>query len=189
MAETHRRPGRTSCLGSLAPASIIRRHEISLLLPGGSLLATPGPETLAEFMAETTSQPLNTDSIVFFDGVCGLCSHTVDLLLRIDSRSKLKFAPLQGTTAEQLVPANVREDLNTFVFASNGKLHYRSGAMARILMTVGGLWSVLGGLLWIIPFPLRNLGYRIVSRLRYRLFGKHESCRLPTVEERKRFLD
>lgn len=140
-------------------------------------------------MQETSDQSLNTQSIVFFDGVCGLCSHTVDLLLRLDKRSRLKFAPLQGTTAEQLVPASVRKDLNTFVFSSNGQLHYRSGAMARILMTIGGPWSIAGALLWVIPFPLRNLGYRMVARLRYRLFGKHESCRLPTVEERRRFLD
>lgn len=140
-------------------------------------------------MSENTDQPLSEQSIVFFDGVCGLCSHTVDFLLRLDRGGRLKFAPLQGETAAQLVPKKVREDLNTFVFSSNGQLHYRSGAMARILMTIGGLWSVPGALLWLIPFPLRNLGYRIVARMRYRLFGKHEACRLPTVEERRRFLD
>jgi predicted DCC family thiol-disulfide oxidoreductase YuxK len=44
-------------------------------------------------------------------------------------------------------------------------------------------------LLWIIPSPLRDLGYRIVSRLRYRLFGKHDACRLPSPAERAVFLD
>jgi len=140
-------------------------------------------------MSESANIPLNEQSIVFFDGVCGLCSHTVDLLLRLDGQGRLKFAPLQGETAAQLVPEKVREDLNTFVFSSHGHLHYRSGAMARILMTIGGFWRVAGALLWLIPFPLRNLGYRLVARMRYRLFGKHEACRLPTVEERKRFLD
>ena len=129
------------------------------------------------------------NSIVFFDGVCGLCNHAVNFLMSKDRRAVLKFAPLQGKTAENLVPDVVRHDLNTFVFANNGRLHFRSGAMARILMRIGGIWRILGAMLWLIPWPLRDVGYRIVAILRYRLFGKHESCRLPTPEERSRFLD
>lgn len=128
-------------------------------------------------------------SIVFFDGVCGLCNHTVNFLLDRDRNSVLTFAPLQGQTATQIVPDEVRQNLNTFVLAHNDRLFYRSGAMARILMRLGGLWRILGGLLWLIPWPLRDLGYRIVSKLRYRMFGKTETCRMPTPEERSRFLD
>jgi predicted DCC family thiol-disulfide oxidoreductase YuxK len=47
---------------------------------------------------------------------------------------------------------------------------------------------LLGTLLWVIPLPLRNLGYRLIARFRYMLFGKHEACRLPTPAERDRFL-
>ena len=140
------------------------------------------------FMPETSTN-FADDSIVFFDGVCGLCSHTIDLLLRLDSKGKLKYAPLQGETAALLVPENVRKDLNTFVFSANGKLHYRSAAVVRILWTIGGFWKLAAACVWIVPSPLRNAGYRIISKLRYRIFGKHETCRLPTVEERKRFLD
>ena len=140
-------------------------------------------------MTEETATPRSDASIVFFDGVCGLCNHTVNFLLTHDVGGVLKFSPLQGETAAQLVPSEVREDLNTFVFLNAGKLHYRSGAMARILMQIGGIWRIVGAALWLIPWPLRDAGYRVVSGLRYRLFGKHESCRLPTAEERSRFLD
>ena len=131
----------------------------------------------------------NSDSIVFFDGVCGLCSHTIDLLLRLDKRAKLMFAPLQGETASKLVPEKVRKDLNTFVFSTNNKLHYRSAAVVRILWKIGGIWKFAGTVMWVIPAPLRDVCYRLVSKIRYRMFGKHETCRLPTLEERKRFLD
>ena len=140
-------------------------------------------------MSKESDNTTIDQSIVFFDGVCGLCSHTVDFLLRLDSKARLKFAPLQGQTATTIVQENVRENLNTFVFASNGKLHYRTGALARILMTIGGFWKLVGAALWVIPSPARNLGYKIVAKYRYKMFGKHEACRLPTVEERKRFLD
>lgn len=105
-----------------------------------------------------------------------------------DRRGVLKFAPLQGSTATERLPEQIRQDLNTFVFASSGQLYIRSAALVRILIQLGGIWRMLGMLLWVVPRPLRDLGYRVVSRLRYRLFGKRETCRLPTPEERSRFL-
>ena len=140
-------------------------------------------------MSELDDKSNGAQAIVFFDGVCGLCNHTVNFLMARDRHAVLRFAPLQGETSQQIVPEDVRQRLNTFVFADGGKLSYRSSALARILFRLGGVWSVAGALLWVIPWPLRDLGYRVVSKLRYRLFGKHESCRLPTPEERSRFLD
>ena len=126
---------------------------------------------------------------VFFDGFCGLCNHSVNWLLARDPEHKLRFAPLQGTTAEKILDSELRNRLNTLVLMCDGQTHTRTAAVCRILMTLGGRWRVLGGVLWIVPSPIRNLGYRVVSRLRYRLFGKHESCRLPTTQERAMFLD
>lgn len=127
--------------------------------------------------------------IVLFDGVCGLCSHTVDFLLQRDQRALLRFAPLQGETAAQLIPQDVRNRLDTMVYVRHGQLYYRSAAIARMLRDLGGIWGMVGFALWLIPVPLRDIGYRCVSALRYRLFGKHESCRMPTPDERSRFLD
>lgn len=130
-----------------------------------------------------------TNPIIFFDGVCGLCNTFVDFLLDRDAEGVFRFAPLQGTAAEELVPAELRAGLGTVVFADNGCTWVRSGAVSRILMRLGGRWKLLGMLLWVIPWPLRDVGYAIVSRLRYRLFGKRDACRLPTPEIRARFLD
>jgi len=126
---------------------------------------------------------------VFFDGVCGLCNHSVDWLLAHDPEHKLRFAPLQGTTAREILDEEIRNRLDTLVLVRDGETFTRTAAVSRILITLGGRWRVLGGLLWIIPAPIRDLGYGTVSRLRYRLFGKHESCRLPTPQERGLFLD
>lgn len=129
------------------------------------------------------------DRVVFFDGVCGMCNKTVNFLMARDSAEQLQFAPLQGQTAEQHVPMAIRKHLNTFVFLQSGKLHLRTSALIRILWVIGGMWGVLGSLLWLIPSPVRNLVYRFVARIRYRIYGKSESCRLPTAAERTRFLD
>lgn len=143
-----------------------------------------GDHAHAELKQSASSAP-----IVYFDGVCGLCNHTVNWLLQRDASRKLRFAPLQGETARLCVPPEIREHLSTLVFQRDGQTYIRSGAVSRILLTLGGKWWLAGMLLWIIPFPLRDVGYRIVSKLRYRLFGKHDACRLPTPDERAVFLD
>lgn len=144
-------------------------------------------EKTAELM-DSDRVNLTVDQVVFFDGVCGMCNKTVNFLMARDCAEKLKFAPLQGSTATEFVPTEIREHLNTFVFLQSGKLHLRTAALIRILWVLGGVWGVLGSLLWLVPSPLRNLGYRFVARIRYRLYGKSESCRLPTPAERNRFL-
>lgn len=125
--------------------------------------------------------------IVFFDGVCGLCNHFVDFLLRTDKRQRLLFAPLQGPTAGEKLPPLLAKGLDTVVYLRNGKLHTRSGAAIRILMDVGGGWQVLA-VFWSIPRPLRDLLYNAVANNRYQWFGEHATCRLPTPAERARFL-
>ncbi len=145
-------------------------------------MSTPSSQITRK--AESHAEP-----VVFFDGVCGLCNHSVNWLLAHDPEHRLRFAPLQGQTAESLLPDQLRDRLDTLVFLRKGNTYIRTAAVSRILMALGGRWSFLGGLLWIIPAPLRNLGYRLVSSLRYRLFGKHDACRLPTSSERAVFLD
>ena len=127
--------------------------------------------------------------IVFFDGVCGFCNHSINWLLARDPDHRLRFAALQGPTAKSEVPDDIRNRLDTLVFVRDGRIFVRTAAVSRILMTLGGRWWWYGALLWVVPFPIRDFGYRIVARLRYRLFGKQDACRIPTPAERAVFLD
>ena len=126
--------------------------------------------------------------ILFFDGVCGLCNWSIDFVLIRDRRGLFQFAPLQGETARTLLsPADV-SDLNSVILWVNGRSYRKSSAVVRVLWRLDFCWQVVGWLIWLIPLPLRNLGYSLVARYRYRLFGKKETCRLPTADERMRFL-
>ena len=141
-------------------------------------------QAVAEQANERNAEP----AIVFFDGVCGLCSSTVDFVMARDKHQRFVFAPLQGeTAARELDPKDV-ESLSSMALKTNGKIHRASSAVARMLWRLGGIWSFLGALLWLIPWPIRHVGYKAVAAMRYRLFGKKETCRMPTPEERERFL-
>jgi predicted DCC family thiol-disulfide oxidoreductase YuxK len=129
--------------------------------------------------------------IVFFDGVCGLCDKTVRFLLRHDRHDRLRFAPLQGETARRVLPplGGRPEDLDTiYVVTADGRLLQRSRAVLFATVALGGAWVLLGALR-IVPRPLADLVYRFVARVRYRVFGRFDTCSIPTPEERARFLD
>lgn len=133
--------------------------------------------------------PQSERPIVFFDGVCGLCNAFIDFTLRKDRNELFVFAPLQGeTAARSLTTADIEELKSVVLIDSNGKTHRCSSAVVRILRSLGGVWALLGSLLWCVPRVLRDWGYRLVAGQRYRLFGKKEACRMPTPSERARFL-
>jgi predicted DCC family thiol-disulfide oxidoreductase YuxK len=127
------------------------------------------------------------ERIVFFDGVCGLCNRFIDRLLTMKGSGTLRFAPLQGSTAQDRLPAGMADALNSVVYLREGVVLQRSDAALRVLTDLGG-WNSVYRVLFIVPRPLRDFVYDWIARNRYRWFGKHETCRLPTPEERARFL-
>lgn len=126
--------------------------------------------------------------IIFFDGVCGLCNRTVDFLIRHDKDRQFLFAPLQGETASRTLPATRTTQPDTIICKDGSKLYYKSDAVLHIMMRIGGIWR-LSGAVYIIPKFIRDFFYDIVAGNRYRIFGKKESCRLPSSQEREVFLD
>ncbi|HBN78933.1 MAG TPA: thiol-disulfide oxidoreductase [Planctomycetaceae bacterium] len=140
-------------------------------------------------MNEVKSNPSADHPVLFFDGVCGMCNAFVDFIMKRDPQGHFRFAALQGETAQEFVTEQDREQLKSVVFLLDGRLFRKSSAVVRILWEMGFFWSLLGTLLWLIPKPIRDLGYRLIAKIRYRIFGKKAACRLPTPEERSRFLD
>ena len=131
---------------------------------------------------------LDTTSVVFFDGVCNLCNRIVDFLIRRDKKRVLRYAPLQGAAARELLDPAMVADLPSVAFKDKSGAYQRSTAVLRAAAKLGGIWSLSLGLL-IIPRPIRDWVYNWIARNRYKWFGKRDSCRLPTPEERAMFLD
>jgi predicted DCC family thiol-disulfide oxidoreductase YuxK len=152
--------------------------------------------TVPVSLTVTTDLPLAVDQreveavrrVLFFDGVCGLCNWSIDFVLKRDVQGDFQFSPLQGETAKTLLASSDVSDLNTMVLWVSGRTYRKSAAAVRVLWQLSPFWKSVGTALWLIPLPLRDLGYSIVASNRYRLFGKKETCRLPTPEERARFL-
>jgi predicted DCC family thiol-disulfide oxidoreductase YuxK len=130
--------------------------------------------------------------ILFFDGLCGLCDHLIQFLLARDSGGKIHFVALQSDLARSLLekhgvsPDEIKE-LSTVYLLANGRVYRRSRAVFRVLGYLPAPWSFLKSLL-LIPAWVADPLYRLVARIRYRIFGRLEQCRIPTPEEKQRFL-
>ena len=160
--------------------------------------ASSGParreETPARARAAANAPGAEPAGIVLFDGVCGFCDAAVRWLLRCDPEGRLRFAPLQGRTAAALRArhAEIPESLETLVYveSSGGRelVHLRSAAVFRACAAVSGAprWVSLAARL---PRALTDLAYRGIARVRYRVFGRLDACRVPRPGERERLLE
>ena len=127
--------------------------------------------------------------IILFDGVCNLCNGSVNFIIARDAREIFTFSPVQSAFAKSLLDAHglagIGED--SFVLVKEDKCYLRSDAALQISKQLSGLWPILSGLR-IVPRPLRDMIYNLVARIRYKLFGKKDSCMVPTPELQRRFI-
>lgn len=134
----------------------------------------------------TQSEPV-FENVIFFDGVCGLCNGFVDFIISIDKNQEFRFSPLQSEYAQRVLPPGMTQNLDSVVFLKNGKTYRKSQAVIKVLEGLGGVWS-LAKIGKYLPESFLNSAYDLVGQNRYKIFGKKETCRLPTPDERARFI-
>lgn len=129
------------------------------------------------------------DKIVLFDGVCNFCNYWVNFILDRDSKNQFKFAALQSKKGIELLEKfNLpKDDFDSFILIFNNKVFKKSNAAFMIAKQISG-WPKLILPFQILPSILTDFIYDIVAKNRYKLFGKKEACRIPTPEEKNRFL-
>ena len=128
------------------------------------------------------------DPILFYDGECGMCQKVVRFSIARDRTGTVRFAPINGVTWRTEVGGDGASAVNTVCFLKDGNLSVRSAAICRLLAHFNWIWRCLGRVLWLIPRPMRDLGYRFVARIRYRIYGRVEACPILVPEHRERFL-
>jgi predicted DCC family thiol-disulfide oxidoreductase YuxK len=132
--------------------------------------------------------------VLLYDGLCGLCDRTVQVALQVDQGARVRFAPLQGPFAAAVTHRHpdLREVDSLVLVEEPGGAHervlVRSEAVLALVGHLGGVWRA-AVVFRIVPRFLRDAVYDFVARHRLRVFGRREACRIPTAQERERFLD
>lgn len=134
-------------------------------------------------------------TLLLYDGVCGLCDRLTRFVLKRDRRDRFRFASLQGAPGRAWVARFGKDpdDLTTFyvVVGHDGpapRLLARGRAGLFVLKELGGVWA-LSRVLSILPTRVLDWGYERVARNRYRWFGKLDACLVPSPEARSKFLE
>jgi len=112
-------------------------------------------------------------SIVLFDGVCNLCNAAVSFIIKRDKKKIFTLSPLQSSFSETLNQQfNFKQPLlNSIILIENNEVYYKSTAALRIVKKLGGPIKFLY-IFIIVPAFIRDAVYSVISKNRYRWFGK-----------------
>jgi predicted DCC family thiol-disulfide oxidoreductase YuxK len=130
------------------------------------------------------------ETVVLFDGVCKLCNGWARFLIRHDRHQRVRLATVQSPEGQALLAwAGLPVDaFDTMAVIRDHHYWVRSEAFFEVMAQLPGAWPTLR-LLRIVPRWLRDWAYDRVALNRYRLFGKHEVCMMPTPDHQRRFLN
>lgn len=132
--------------------------------------------------------------VLLYDGVCGFCNGAVQTILRVDPHETLQFAALQSDYAAAIIARHpLLAGVDSVVFVDNPdqpseRVFVRSAAALRTADYLGGPWRLFR-IAGVIPAPVRDRLYDGFARIRYRVFGTHDTCPIPPPEVRARFRD
>ena len=134
-------------------------------------------EMLADAVKALTQETLSWTEVVpaeatlYFDADCKFCQACVAFVRARDHRGKISCVPLQGSGHDT-------DDAcyESILFVRGTHQSQYSRAVIDVLWTLGGFWWLTGWLMWLIPRPLRDFGYRFVGRHRYLITGQKNTC-------------
>jgi predicted DCC family thiol-disulfide oxidoreductase YuxK len=134
---------------------------------------------------------ITSKKIILFDGVCGLCNVFVDFVIRFDPQAVFQFAALQSDAAKELSHEknNLITSSESVILFDGTKLYKKSTAALKILTQLKppALFKLFH-IFWIFPPFIRDFVYDSIAQNRYRIIKKRESCRIPSENEKRRFL-
>ena len=128
--------------------------------------------------------------VVFFDGVCNLCSESIQFIIKNDRNNVFKFSSLQSEFAQKtLSNKNIKEisTSRTIILLSNNNTYAKSGAVLRIARLLRFPLNLLYIFIIVPPF-IRNAIYEYISNNRYRWFGKKQECWIPNETLKSKFI-
>ena len=129
--------------------------------------------------------------IILFDGVCNLCEASVQFVIKYDKKDVFRFVALQSELGKEIIKhigLDIKNIDSVILYEPGIAYNYKSAAALEIAKNLGGFFH-LGTVFKLIPNGLRNLLYDYIAKNRYLWYGKKESCLVPTIELKSKFLE
>ncbi len=103
------------------------------------------------------------NNIVKLDGFCNLCSYWAKFIIKHDSNKIFTFE---------------NNETNSIIYSKNNVNYYKSEAIIEIISDLNKFPTVVT-ILKLTPTFFLDLFYSAISKRRYFLFGKRNTCYLP----------
>jgi predicted DCC family thiol-disulfide oxidoreductase YuxK len=127
-------------------------------------------------------------NIILFDGVCNLCEYSVQFIIKHDSKNYFHFTSQSSEIGQELLKQHELEEIDSIIFVKDSMAYAHSDAALEIAKNLDG-WHKHLYIFRFIPKVLRDAIYRFVAKHRYKVFGKKDSCMMPSIELKDRFLE
>jgi predicted DCC family thiol-disulfide oxidoreductase YuxK len=115
--------------------------------------------------------------VLFFDGACGMCTRSRDLLLKLNRTGELKTEPLQGAGAAERLGIQPSQLLESVRWLDSSGAVYSGAEAANAALSVA-LGTRLPLMIYRLPGirSLQEAVYRWVADHRYRFPGTTPYC-------------
>lgn len=133
---------------------------------------------------------LGNRDLIVFDGECVLCSSFFRFVVRHDKAQRFHFAHAQSDIGAAFYTAlgMSTDDFETNLVIVDGMIYERFDAFAATMAALGWPYKALAAIR-IIPQPLNGFLYNRLAKNRYAMFGRYDTCMMPTPDLRARFID
>ena len=114
--------------------------------------------------------------VIYYDGICFVCSSAMNTLIKMDRHNVLYFSPLQSKFAKSTIDKKYLETMDTVIVKRDKKFYTKSNAAFVILEE---LKNPLRYSFYLVPSVFADFVYDFVAKRRYSWFGKKEECIFP----------
>ena len=114
--------------------------------------------------------------VIYYDGICFVCSSAINALIKMDKNNILYFSPLQSNYAKSSINKKFLKEMDSVIVKQNEKFFFKSYAAFVVLRE---LKSPLRYLFYFVPTFFADFIYDFVAKRRYSWFGKKEECIFP----------
>ncbi len=125
--------------------------------------------------------------LVVFDHECVFCSGFVRFVFANDPDGKFNFAAAQSPLGQSLYRhyGLPETDFTTNLVIADGRLYTKMDAFAAVMSQLR--WPLKGlAVLKLVPSWLSTPIYDCIARNRYRIWGRYDTCMIPSDELRRR---
>jgi predicted DCC family thiol-disulfide oxidoreductase YuxK len=128
--------------------------------------------------------------LIVFDHKCVFCSSFVRFVFARDHAGLFLFTAAQSPLGQALYNhyGLDQTDFSTNLVIVDGVLHTKMDAFATVMRSLGLPWSLLA-VVSALPERLANGAYDLIAKNRYRIFGRYETCLVPSRELRARVVE